>query len=219
MTRLHLLTPPDLVADGLRLLLQAAGLAVVVLAAGGPAAGAAAEPDDRALAPDGLLLVDLRRGPGPWLAWHAPLAAMPADQHPRCLLLVEDRRHWRGLPPTPPDTLWAVLGAEHSTADLLSAITAVARGERRLPDWLAHDDRAAEAAALAALGPALRQVLALSALDLPPPAIGARLGLDAPEVQARRRRAMRQLGLSDQVQLVRFALRTGLIDAHSPPAG
>lgn len=197
--RLHLLAPPGLLGDGLRLLLRTADVEV-----GPPAAPVLPSPG-------ALLLADLRCANRTWEAWLPQLTAQPAAARPRCLLLIDSARHWPRVLHPPADALWAVLVGAQTTPDLVAALRSVAQGRRQLPTWVQRGC-SDEAHALRALDELSRQVLRLTAHGLTTPAIGAALGLADRRVARYRREALRRLGLSEPVQLTRFALRAGLID-------
>jgi two-component system response regulator NreC len=103
--------------------------------------------------------------------------------------------------------------------DLIEAIRCVARGEVYLtPHANAllikqyHAAGAGEAdAALGSLTPREREVVALTAEGYTAAEIGEKLFLSAKTVETYRARTARKLGLTRRPDLVRFALRTGLL--------
>jgi DNA-binding NarL/FixJ family response regulator len=100
-----------------------------------------------------------------------------------------------------------------------AAVRAVARGEGYLsPSVSGHVVTEyvrlakAEAATADPLTPRQREVLLLIAKGLPTKAIGHRLGISVKTVEAHRGQLMERLRIRDVASLVRYAIRTGLIN-------
>ena len=107
---------------------------------------------------------------------------------------------------------------EATTEELVAAIRAVAAGERYVSAALAARGVLTPAAGdapapdpLDTLTPREREVLRLAAEGLCNVEIAARLFISPRTVEIHRGRAMRKLGLQSVGELVRFALRRGLI--------
>ena len=116
-----------------------------------------------------------------------------------------------------------------SAADLVQAIREVAAGRRYLsPPFTEqqledYGQRAATAGAdlYASLTPRERQVLQLAAQGLRNREIAERLGISPRTAESHRAKVMSKLGLRREADLVRFALRHGLLplDLEPIPAG
>lgn len=104
--------------------------------------------------------------------------------------------------------------------DLVQAIRAVHRGEAYLPppaatllvrDYLRRVEGHAADTELSALSPREREVLRLTAEGYDSREIGERLFLSSKTVETYRQRGMEKLGLHHRADLVRYALRNGLL--------
>jgi DNA-binding NarL/FixJ family response regulator len=102
--------------------------------------------------------------------------------------------------------------------DLVEAIRTVARGEVFLPEKAAglllrqvRKSGEDENPGLAALSPREREVLALTAEGFSSSEIGKKLYISPKTVDTYRSRIMEKLELNHRSELVRFALRTGLL--------
>jgi DNA-binding NarL/FixJ family response regulator len=102
--------------------------------------------------------------------------------------------------------------------DLVEAIRTVARGEVFLPEKAAglllrqvRKSGEDESPGLAALSPREREVLALTAEGFSSSEIGKKLYISPKTVDTYRSRIMEKLELNHRSELVRFALRTGLL--------
>jgi two-component system, NarL family, response regulator NreC len=102
--------------------------------------------------------------------------------------------------------------------DLLEAIRVVARGQVFLPPKAAtlllkryKDAEGEDAAGLTALSSREQEVLALTAEGFSSREIGQKLFISPKTVDTYRSRIMDKLGLSHRSELVRFALRVGLL--------
>jgi two-component system, NarL family, response regulator NreC len=117
-----------------------------------------------------------------------------------------------------------------SADELVHAVRRVAAGERYLSAPLSERAIAAyvekaQATPATALDPfeslttREREVLQLAAEGLGNPEIAARLSLSARTVEMHRGNLLHKLGLKTQTDVVRYALRRGLIPLDTPPAG
>jgi DNA-binding NarL/FixJ family response regulator len=127
------------------------------------------------------------------------------------------------------DQLLAVLDAGGSgfirktkaEEDLIRAIRSVARGEvflypnatRMLLQRYRQAEEQGEASPLEELSDREREVLALTAEGYSSTEIGKKLFLSPKTVDTYRSRLMQKLGISHRAELVKFALRTGLLKA------
>jgi two-component system invasion response regulator UvrY len=208
--RIYLVDDHVIVRDGLRAVLEAAGHVVV----GESADPHAAVPDLQRLAPD-VLLLDLELGTGSGLE-----------------LLGELQRRSLGLPCIvltmslhAPNVAEALrLGATgyllkgSPARELLAAIEAVRCGRSHLGAGVADLavqalDAAARTDPLATLSPRERQIVRLVVQGRSSAAIGEQLHLSPKTVDTYRSRLMAKLEVRDVPALVRWAIRTGLIDA------
>jgi DNA-binding NarL/FixJ family response regulator len=105
-------------------------------------------------------------------------------------------------------------------AECEAAVRAVARGESYLSPAVSGHlvteyTRLAQAEAAAAdpLTPRQREVLRLIAQGLPSKSIARRFGISVKTVDAHRGQLMERLGIRDVAGLVRYAIRTGLVEA------
>jgi len=104
--------------------------------------------------------------------------------------------------------------------DLMDAIRTVARGEVYLParattlllqQYRSAEDPEAPEGGLRDLSPREREVLALTAEGFSSSEIGEKLFISPKTVDTYRSRIMQKLGLNHRSELVRFALRVGLL--------
>jgi DNA-binding NarL/FixJ family response regulator len=109
---------------------------------------------------------------------------------------------------------------EAASSELGIAVLAVARGESYLSTavsahLIADYARLAKAEVPPAdpLSPRQREVLRLVSEGLPTKAIAKRLGISVKTAETHRAQMMERLGIHDVASLVRYALRTGLIDS------
>jgi two-component system response regulator NreC len=107
--------------------------------------------------------------------------------------------------------------------ELVEAIRAVHRGEAYLPpsaatllvrDYLHRVGESEPSDAFEELSPREREVLRITAEGYDARDIGERLFLSPKTVETYRRRAMEKLGLQSRAELVRYALRHGLLQAE-----
>ncbi|MEA2350438.1 MAG: hypothetical protein QOG86_1379 [Thermoleophilaceae bacterium] len=102
--------------------------------------------------------------------------------------------------------------------ELIEAIRAVAAGKSYLPattqsalvkEWLEHDDQAPRDP----LTPREQDVVKLIAEAYTNKQIGSILNVSAKTVESHRANVLAKLGMRDRVELVRYAIRRGLIEA------
>jgi len=109
---------------------------------------------------------------------------------------------------------------DSGTDELELAIRAVARGEAFLSPAISmhvitNYSRMAEMeAASDPLSPRQREVLRLIAGGLPTKAIARRLDISIKTAETHRTQLMERLGIHDIAGLVRYAIRTGLVDPN-----
>jgi len=105
-----------------------------------------------------------------------------------------------------------VVAKTQTSADLVAAVSAVARGETSSPSWPEASETALPASArLARLTARERQVFDLLIQGETNATIGARLGISAKTVDTHRTHVMRKLGVHSVIHLVRFAARHQLL--------
>jgi two-component system, NarL family, invasion response regulator UvrY len=209
VTRIYLVDDHTIVRDGLRAMLEAGGYEVV---------GEAADPTVALanllkLTPDLLLLdLSLESRSGFEVLTEIKRRGLPV----RCLVLTMSAQ--------PRHVAEAIrLGAAgyllkgSPRAELLRAIDAVSKGKRHLGPEVA--ELAAQALSndevdlLAELSPRERQIITMVVTGQSSTMIGQQLHLSPKTVDTYRSRLMAKIGVSDVTALVRFAIRTGLIDA------
>ena len=210
MIRIYLVDDHTLVRDGLRAMLEAGGYEVV---------GEAADPTVALaqllkLEPDLLLLdLSLESRSGFELLTEIKRRALPV----RCVVLTMSAQ--------PRHVAEAIrLGAAgyllkgSPRKELLLAIDAVSNGKHHLGPEVAELAVQAlsadnEVDLLAELSPRERQIITLVVKGQSSTMIGQQLHLSPKTVDTYRSRLMAKIGVSDVTALVRFAIRTGLIDA------
>ena len=124
------------------------------------------------------------------------------------------------------------LSKKAAADELVAAIQAVAAGnvylQPALARWLLEDYRrmtgqgggaeagkiVVDASDLEVLSQRERQVLELVAAGMTTPEIGERLGLSPKTISRHRERIMNKLNLHSCADLVKFAVRTGLVELH-----
>ena len=223
--RLMLVDDHDIVRAGLRSFLESQGdLQVVAEARSGEEAierAVQAQPD--------VVIMDITMPQMDGMEATRRLKSSLPDCHVLALTVHEDKQY-----------LFEMLAAgasgyitkQSAAEDLVAAIHAVAGGnvylQPGLARWLLEDYRrllthfpqaASTAAEERGLGKGLEvlserelQVLELLAQGLTNPQIGARLGISHKTVARHRERIMNKLNLHSSTELVKFAIRTGLID-------
>lgn len=208
--RIYLVDDHAIVRDGLRALLEAAGFAVV----GESADPTVALAELQALRPD-LLLLDLSLGERSGFELLTELSRRKLDC--RCIVL--------SMSAQPRHVAEAMrLGASGyvlkgaARGDLLTAIAAVLAGRKHLGADVAELavqglTQGQEPDLLAELSPRERQIIVLVVKGQSSSAIGEQLHLSPKTVDTYRSRLMAKLGVADVPALVRFAIRTALIDA------
>ena len=111
-----------------------------------------------------------------------------------------------------------VVGRTQTSAELLAAIRAVARGETVAPSWPEPPPAALSAAArLARLTPRERQVFDRLILGDTNAMIARHFGISFKTVDTHRTHLMRKLGVHSAIQLMRFAARCDLLSSEPSP--
>jgi DNA-binding NarL/FixJ family response regulator len=210
MTSIYLVDDHTIVREGLRALLEGAGYAVL----GESADPTVALAELQRLRPDLLLLdLNLKDRSGFELLTELQRRSLPI----RCIVLTMSAQ--------PRNVAEALrLGAAgyllkgSARSELLSAISAVVQGKRHLGGEvaaLAVEGLTADAGTdqISTLSPRERQIIVMVVKGLSSPAIGEALHLSPKTVDTYRSRIMAKVGVGDVTALVRFAIRTGLIDA------
>lgn len=210
--RLYLVDDHQMVREGLRAVLEAAGHVVL----GEAAALTPALADLGRLRPD-VLLLDLQLGDRSGLE-------LLAELQRRSLPLRTIVLSMSAQPRNVAEALrlgaagYVLKGA--SASELLQAIDAVAQGRRHLGSEVA--DLALQGFTggdagdpMATLSPRERQVITMVVKGHSSAAIGEQLHLSPKTVDTYRSRLMAKLGVGDVPALVRLAIRSGLIDADS----
>lgn len=210
--RIYLVDDHVIVRDGLRAVLESAGHRVV----GESAEPLAALPELLRFVPD-VLLLDLQLGAGAGSGLDL-LAALQRRALPlRAIVLT--------MSADAADVAGALrLGAAgyllkgSAATELLAAIDAVRAGRTHLGAGVAELavlalDAPPPADPLAALSPRERQIVRLVVQGASSAAIGVQLNLSPKTVDTYRSRLMAKLAVRDVPALVRWAIRSGLIDA------
>lgn len=210
MSRIYLVDDHAILRDGLRAMLESSGYQVV---------GEAADPtvalaDVMRLQPAMLLLdLSLETRSGFELLTEVRRRSLPV----RCIVLTMSAQPRHVAEAMRLGAAGYVLKGSSRT-ELLRAIDEVSRGRRHLGPEVA--DLAVQALStpdasdpLATLSPRERQIITLVVKGHSSPNIGEQLHLSPKTVDTYRSRLMSKLGVSDVTALVRFAIRTGLIDA------
>jgi DNA-binding NarL/FixJ family response regulator len=210
LTRIYLVDDHAIVRDGLRAMLESAGYQVV---------GEASEPtaalaEVSRLQPN-LLLLDLSLGTRSGLELLTELQRR--DLPVRCLVLTMSAQP-RHVAEAMRLGAWGYILKGSPRGELLRAIDAVASGRRHLgPEVADLAVRALtatnEADLLAGLSPRERQIIVMVVNGQTSPAIGEQLHLSPKTIDTYRSRLMAKLGVGDLTALVRYAIRSGLIDA------
>ena len=212
MTHLYLLDDHTLLRDGLRSVLQAAGHQVV---------GESADPtqalaDLRDLGPVTVLL-DLHLGQRSGFELLTELQRRPLDVRAIVLTMSSQPRHVAEALRL--GAAGYVLKGEPAS-ELLAALEAVGKGQRYLGTDVAElavqGLTAPGDEALDTLSVRERQIVVMVVQGLSSTEIGKALHLSPKTVDSYRSRLMAKLATPDVPSLVRFAIRTGLIDADSP---
>ncbi len=211
MTSIYLVDDHTIVREGLRALLESSGYEVV----GESADPTVALSDLQRLRPDLLLLdLNLDRRSGFELLTELQRRSLAI----RCIVLTMSAQ-----PRNVAEALrlgaagYLLKGAPR--AELLRAIDDVVQGKRHLGTHVAAlavegltADRGDDL--IASLSPRERQIIVMVVNGLSSPAIGQALHLSPKTVDTYRSRIMAKVGVGDLTALVRFAIRTGLIDAE-----
>ena len=213
MSRIYLVDDHVMMRDGLAAVLGAAGHEIL----GGTGDPTQALADIQRLAPD-VLLLDLHLGPRSGFELLEELARRRIPVRTLVLTMSSQPRHVAEA---------LRLGAKGyllkgaPSAELLQGIAAVAAGRRHVSgdvadlavQGLATRD---EAGAMDRLSVRERQMVSLVVRGHSSAEIGQMLHLSPKTVDSYRSRLMAKLGVGDVPALVRFAIRTGVIDAQEP---
>lgn len=213
MSRIYLVDDHVMMRDGLAAVLGAAGHEIL----GGTGDPTQALADIQRLAPD-VLLLDLHLGPRSGFELLEELARRRIPVRTLVLTMSSQPRHVA-------EALrlgamgYLLKGAP--SAELLQGIAAVAAGRRHVSgdvadlavQGLATRD---EAGAMDRLSVRERQMVSLVVRGHSSAEIGQMLHLSPKTVDSYRSRLMAKLGVGDVPALVRFAIRTGVIDAQEP---
>ena len=212
MSRIYLIDDHAIVRDGLRVVLEGAGHAVVGQAAGPTPALA----DLARLAPE-IVLLDLRLG---LRSGFELLAEIRRRQMPVRVIVLTMSDQPRHVAEALRYGAWGYLLKGSSGAELLQAVEAVAQGRRYLSPQAAEfaasvlTSEATPAGGADALSPREKQILVQVARGASSSAIGESLHLSPKTVDTYRSRLMSKLGLPDLPSIVRWAIREGLIDVN-----
>ena len=208
MTRLYLLDDHTIVREGVRAVLEAGGMTVV----GESDNVTQALADIERLVPDVVLLdLGLRERSGLDLLSQLAGRGLPT----RVLVLTVSDRPWHVAEATRLGAAGYVLKGA-SGEEVLEAIRDVLDGRTHFSGAIAA--RASEAAAgqpadpMAALSARERQIMRMVVAGMSSAAIGLELHLSPKTVDTYRSRLMAKLGVHDLANLVRVAVRLGVID-------
>ncbi|MBK8528162.1 MAG: response regulator transcription factor [Rubrivivax sp.] len=209
MTRLYLLDDHTIVREGLRAVLEAQGMLVV----GESDSVIAALADIERLVPDVVLLdLGLRDRSGLDLLSQLAGKGLPT----RVLVLTVSERPWHVAEASRLGASGYVLKGA-SAEELLRAIDDVMQGRTHFSGAVAAS--ASEAGSgqgsdpMAALSKRERQIMRMVVAGMSSAAIGLELHLSPKTVDTYRSRLMAKLGVHDLANLVRVAVRLGVIDS------
>ena len=209
MTRLYLLDDHTIVREGLRAVLEASGMTVV----GESDSVTSALADIERLVPDVVLLdLGLRERSGLDLLQQLSGKGLPT----RVLVLTVSDRPWHVAEAARLGAAGYVLKGA-SAEEVIQAIDDVLHGRTHFSGAVAA--RAVEAASgevvdpMAALSARERQIMRMVVAGMSSAAIGAELHLSPKTVDTYRSRLMAKLGVHDLANLVRVAVRLGVIDS------
>ena len=196
---------------GIRALLEAEGAVEVI---GEASSGDEAVDMVRELKPD-VVVMDLSMPGSNGLEATRRISALGLDTHVLVLTVHAEEEY---LLPVVDAGASGYLTKTSADTDLLEAIRVVARGQVSLPpkatSLLLKRYRASESedsVGLKALSDREREVLGLTAEGFSSRAIGEKLFISPKTVDTYRGRIMEKLGLGHRSELVRFALRVGLL--------
>lgn len=209
MTRLYLLDDHTIVREGLRAVLEAAGLSVV----GESDNVATALADIERLLPDVVLLdLGLRDRSGLDLLQQLTDKSIPT----RVLVLTVSERPWHVSEAVRLGAAGYLLKGS-SAEEVIAAIDEVVAGRAHFSGVVAA--RAVEAAGgervdpMASLSARERQIMRMVVSGMSSAAIAGELHLSPKTVDTYRSRLMAKLGVHDVANLVRVAVRLGVIDS------
>lgn len=211
MARIYIVDDHLIVREGLRAMLESGGHTVV---------GEAEEPvqaldELQRLQPD-LLLLDLSLGERSGLEL---LSELKRRETPLCTLVLTMSVQPRHVAEAVRLGASGYLLKDSSRAELMTAVEQVLAGRRHLgPDVAELAVQALVSAPqdpLAELSPRERQIITMVVRGRTSPMIAQELNLSPKTVDTYRGRLMAKLGVADLPALVRFAIRTGLIEADA----
>ena len=204
MTRVYLVDDHALVREGLRAVLEAAGMTVV-----GEAGQAGVALDEIAARLPDVVLLDLSLPDRSGLDLLAQLAQRKLPV--RALVLTVPERAWHVAEAVRLGALGYVLKGAPA-AEVVKAIREVQNGRNHFGEGLVAA-AAASGDPIAALSTRERQIMRMVVAGMSSAAIAEELYLSPKTVDTYRSRLMAKLGVHDLANLVRAAVRLGVIDA------
>lgn len=204
MTRVYLVDDHALVREGLRAVLEAAGMTVV-----GEAGQAGVALDEIAARLPDVVLLDLSLPDRSGLDLLAQLAQRKLPV--RALVLTVSERAWHVAEAVRLGALGYVLKGAPA-AEVVKAIREVQNGRNHFGEGLVAA-AAASGDGIAALSTRERQIMRMVVAGMSSAAIAEELYLSPKTVDTYRSRLMAKLGVHDLANLVRAAVRLGVIDA------
>ncbi|GAB1389078.1 MAG: DNA-binding response regulator [Rubrivivax sp.] len=204
MTRVYLVDDHALVREGLRAVLEAAGMTVV-----GEAGQAGVALDEIAARLPDVVLLDLSLPDRSGLDLLAQLAQRKLPV--RALVLTVSERAWHVAEAVRLGALGYVLKGAPA-AEVVKAIREVQNGRNHFGEGLVAA-AAASGDPIAALSTRERQIMRMVVAGMSSAAIAEELYLSPKTVDTYRSRLMAKLGVHDLANLVRAAVRLGVIDA------
>lgn len=204
MTRVYLVDDHALVREGLRAVLEAAGMTVV-----GEAGQAGVALDEIAARLPDVVLLDLSLPDRSGLDLLAQLAQRKLPV--RALVLTVSERAWHVAEAVRLGALGYVLKGAPA-AEVVKAIREVQNGRNHFGEGLVAA-AAASGDPIAALSTRERQIMRMVVAGMSSAAIAEELHLSPKTVDTYRSRLMAKLGVHDLANLVRAAVRLGVIDA------
>lgn len=205
MTRVYLVDDHALVREGLRAVLEAAGMTVV-----GEAGQAGVALDEIAARLPDVVLLDLSLPDRSGLDLLAQLAQRKLPV--RALVLTVSERAWHVAEAVRLGALGYVLKGAPA-AEVVKAIREVQNGRNHFGEGLVAAAAAASGDPIAALSTRERQIMRMVVAGMSSAAIAEELYLSPKTVDTYRSRLMAKLGVHDLANLVRAAVRLGVIDA------
>ena len=210
-TKILLVDDHQMFRAGIRALIEAEDRFEVV---GEASSGDEAVDRVRELKPD-IVIMDLAMPGSNGLEATRRISALELDTHVLVLTVHAEEEY---LVPVVEAGASGYLTKTSADTDLIEAIRVVARGQVFLPPKAAtlllrryKDTEGDDSAGLSDLSPREQEVLALTAEGFSSREIGEKLFISPKTVDTYRSRIMDKLGLSHRSELVRFALRSGLL--------